>query len=183
MCVPWLPSERAVAQPAEDVTTSNEYTVKAVFLYSFGRYTDWPKKTFTKPSKPFVIGVVGESSLGRPLREIALQKRIHDRRIVVRQFASPDALKQPCQILFISRAVPLDQQKALLKKMQGAATLVVGETPGFAEMGGAVNFFDEDERIQFEINIEAVRRAQLRMDAQLLNLGRPVSPRAATVSE
>ena len=50
------------------VRVPNEYSVKAVFLYSFGRYIEWPENTFHNESDPFVIGIVGEDPFGRSTR-------------------------------------------------------------------------------------------------------------------
>ena len=172
----------AVAQQIEPaVSLPNEYTVKAVFLYSFGRYIEWPEHTFRDASDPFVIGIVGDDSFGGALDDVASKKSIRDRRIVVRRFASPDQYKQPCHILFVSHSVPLEQQIALIRDTQDTDLLVVGETPGFAANGGDVNFFIVGDRVRFEINVDSARRSRLRMDAKLLNLGEPVnSQRTAT---
>ena len=92
---------------------------------------------------------------------------------MVRRFATPNDYRAPCQILFLSRSLTAEQQALLLKKTEKEAVLTVGETPGFTEKGGIVNFYVEGDRIRFEINAETARRAQLRMDAKLLNLGKP----------
>jgi hypothetical protein len=36
-----------------------EYQVKAVFVYNFSRFVEWPPQSFTAPDEPFVIGVLG----------------------------------------------------------------------------------------------------------------------------
>jgi len=183
-CLWWSPAAPTAAQQAEEpaVSLPNEYTVKAVFLYSFGRYTEWPEKAFRSASEPFVIGIVGEDAFGGALDNIAAKKTIQERRIVVRRFASADQYQQPCHILFVSRSVPPDQQAALIASTQAAAVLVVGETPGFAENGAGANFYLDGERIRFEINIANARRSQLRMDAKLLNLGKPVGSQRNTAA-
>jgi hypothetical protein len=52
--------------------------------------------------------------------------------------------------------------------------LLVGETPDFARRGGTITFTIEDERVRFEINVEAARRARLNVSATLLNVARVV---------
>ena len=169
-----LPQPPAEAQQPESGNLPNEYTVKAVFLYSFGRYVEWPDSAFANPSDPFVIGIVGEDPFGGTIDEIAAKKTIHDRRIVVQRFPSVEQYKPPCHILFVSRSVAADRQTALIEATQGKTVLIVGETSGFAERGAAANFFVDGDRIRFEINADAARRAYLHMDAKLLSLGKPV---------
>jgi hypothetical protein len=177
----WLEAPPAQATDIAPTTNlPNEYTVKAVFLYSFGRYVEWPESTFANATAPFVIGILGEDSFEGTLDQIAAKKTVQERPIVIRRFASLDEYRPGCQILFVSRSLRDDQQAAAIKKNDGKPVLVVGETPGFAERGGIANFFVDGDRIRFEINVDAARRAQLRMDAKLLSLGKPVgNPRSA----
>jgi hypothetical protein len=182
----WLSSAAAQGPLPPQPETENvheESAIKAVFLYSFGRYIDWPENAFPNASAPFVIGIVGEDKFAGALEEIAAKKTIQDRRIAIVHFAVADEYKPPCQILFISHSVAADQQIALLKKTQDAAIFVVGETPNFVQNGGNANFFTEGDRIRFEINVDTARKSRLRMDAKLLNLGVPVDPRRAAASK
>ena len=50
-------------------TPSPEYQVKAVFLFNFAQFVDWPSKAFPEPQTPLVIGVVGEDPFGPYLDE------------------------------------------------------------------------------------------------------------------
>jgi hypothetical protein len=153
----------------------DEYELKAVFLYTFGRYVQWPGKAFAEESASFVIGIIGEDPFAGALDKIAAKKTIQGRRIVVRRFASLEEYRQPCHILFVSRSLAPEQQSAVIAKTQGAPVFVVGESPGFAKQGAAANFVVEGDRIRFEINAAAARQVQLSMDAKLLSLGIPVS--------
>ena len=55
---------RGSQQPAPAGQPS-EYTVKAVFLYSFGRFVEWPEGAMGKASDPLVIGIAGENPFGQ----------------------------------------------------------------------------------------------------------------------
>ncbi len=165
--------------PAE-ATLPDEYTMKAVYLYSFGRYCQWPQGAFASDSGSFVIGILGEDPFGETIDKIAAKKTLHNRRIVVRRFATLDDYRGPCQILFVSRSVPPNQQATVIEKLGDDPVLVVGESPGYAERGATANFVIGGDRIRFEINIENARRAQLRMDAKLLSLGIPVGTHSST---
>jgi hypothetical protein len=168
------PEAAESAQQSEAINPQYEYNVKAAFLYSFGRYVEWPKEAFADRSGAFILGVCGEDTFGQILDRIAQSKTIQGRRIIIQRMATIEEL-QPCHILFVSRSIPPAQQIAIINKMRDKGTLLVGEVPGFAERGGGINFFLEGGTVRFEINVEAVRQEKLLLDAKLLNLGKKVS--------
>ena len=67
-------------------------------------------------------------------------------------------------------SVPEDQQAAAIAKFGHQPVLLAGETPGFAEQGGTVNFYVSGETVRFEINVATARRQNLNIDAKLLSL-------------
>jgi hypothetical protein len=162
----------ANAQESETTDAQKERTVKAVFLYGFGRYVEWPNTAFAASTDPFVIGVLGEDPISDTLDAIAKKKTLKGRRIVVNRFASLDDLKGPCHILFVSGSPTSEQQSAIIAKMAGKPVLVVGETSGFAERGGMANFARDGEYVSFEINVAAARRSQLEVNSKLLSLAK-----------
>jgi hypothetical protein len=162
----------AEVPPAGDpVNQQYEYNVKAAFIYSFGRYVEWPESAFAGKDAPFVIGVFGENPFGDVLDHIAKTKTIQDRRIVVRKVDSMDGLSA-CHILFVPRSATVEQQRQIAKSAAGKPLLLVGETQKFADFGGNVNFFLDGARVRFEINVEAIRREKMQINAKLLILGK-----------
>jgi hypothetical protein len=161
-------------EPTPAASLPNEYSVKAAFLFNFGRYVQWPETAFAKPDDSFVIGIAGEYPFGAELDQIAAKKTIQGRRISIVRFATPDAYRH-CNILFLSRSLSVEQADALINKTRGKSVLVVGENPGMAERGAAVNFYLEENCVRLEINSRAVRTSRLDLDAKLLALGKPVA--------
>ena len=53
---------------------NREYPLKALFLYNFGGYVEWPDESFAS-DQPFVIGILGKAPLDQTLREIAARPR------------------------------------------------------------------------------------------------------------
>jgi hypothetical protein len=174
--------QAAPTPSSEEINPQYENNVKAAFLYSFGRYVEWPKNAFASQSGDFIIGVCGDGSISPVLELIAKTKTVQGRRITILKMPTIDKL-QPCQILFISHVVPLEQQFAVIDKLKNNATLLVGETPGFCERGGGINFYLENGTVRFQINVEAIRREKLMLDAKLLNLGKKISETAAPAAK
>ncbi|MGD9722869.1 MAG: YfiR family protein [Pirellulales bacterium] len=152
---------------------SREAPLKALFLYNFGHYVEWPEDAFTSADQPFVIGILGTAPVHASLREIAATRTVAERRIVIKQFASPDAI-EPCHILFVGSTVPAPLAQRAVARLKGLPVLTVGEMPGFAAQGGCINFFIQDNKIRFEVNLEAARQQRLKVSAKLLALAKIV---------
>jgi hypothetical protein len=150
----------------------SDYQVKAVFLYQFANFVEWPAKTFAKPDDPLVIGVVGDDPFGVILDETVRDVAVNQRKLVVRRFQRSDDLAQ-CQILFVSRSEK-DRIPQILATVQDKSVLTVSETEKFASSGGIVNFILVEGRVKFEINPEAAERAGLRPSAKLLAVAKVV---------
>ncbi|MCP4710101.1 MAG: YfiR family protein, partial [Planctomycetes bacterium] len=67
----------------QDKKQPTEYELKAVCIYNFLKYTEWPKDT--GPLGPIVIGVVGKDPFGKAWKQIE-GKKINNRPIVVKTF-------------------------------------------------------------------------------------------------
>ena len=150
------------------VDPRQEYNVKAVYLYSFGRYVVWPESSM-QDGEPFAIGILGGDPFGDALDRIAQQKKIGDRPIIIHRFKSTADYRQ-CHILFLSKSVSPEEQSATIEKFGTQPVLLVAESPGFAVRGGTINFFLSEGTVRFEINVEAAKRQGLSMNAKLLSL-------------
>ena len=71
---------------AQSDVINREYPLKALFLYNFGSYVDWPSGVAASDADPFVIGILGTSAVELPLREIAAAQKVNGRPIVVERF-------------------------------------------------------------------------------------------------
>ena len=171
-------SRTVLAQYGDAPVINREYKLKALFLYNFGSYVEWPPSAFQGITHPFVIGILGSSPVQRTLHEIAAAKRINGRRIVVEHYASAGGIKH-CQILFIARDVSPQDRKLAIERLRDQYVLIVGESNGFAGGGAIVNFFVENNRIRFEINLDAARRHKLTISSKLLALAKIVESNGA----
>ncbi len=149
--------------------TAPEYQIKAAYLYNFAKFVEWPSPAGELPD-PIVVGVLGKDPFGPVLEETLLGKSVNGRPFVVRRFASLKALK-PCQILFISSSEK-GSLTEIFKGVENQGVLTVGETERFARLGGIINFTLEENKVHFEINLDAATRSGLKISSQLLKLGR-----------
>ena len=149
-----------------------EYEVKAVFIYNLAKFIEWPDKSLDN-SSTLTLYILGDDPFESDLDAIR-DKLIKGRRVVVKQIDSTDALKN-AGILFISSSEK-ERLRDILKSISGLPILTVGDTKSFAQRGVMVNFYLENSKIRFEINLEAAKLAGLKISSNLLRMGTIISP-------
>lgn len=147
---------------------SPEYQVKAVFLFNFTQFVDWPPAAFGDAQDPLVIGILGDDPFGPYLDAAVKGEVVKGHTLTVKRFGSQDEIKS-CHILFISLTKD-DKIQHILATLNGKSILTVGESADFAKRGGMVRFTTEDKKIRIHINLEAARRAELSISSKLLRL-------------
>jgi len=150
-----------------------EHQVKAAFLFNFAQFIEWPPSAFTDTNAPIVIGVLGTDPFGDSLDETVRDETIHGRKLVIQRARKIENLKN-CQMIFISRSEK-NRVDEVLAALDGKPVLTVGEIDGFAEQGGAINFYREGNKVRFEINPLVTRRNGLKVSSELLSLGKIVT--------
>jgi len=159
---------------------ANEFQVKAAYLYNFGKFVEWPSAAFAQPDSPIVIGILGTDPFGALIDQIVENKKVGARSFVVKRLKWSSDLKElrDCKILFVgaSEKAHIDELIQIVKTLP---ILTVGETPGFAERGGVIRFVLEDNRVRFEVNVEAAHQAELTISSRLLTLARIIQQAAA----
>lgn len=150
----------------------NEYEVKAAFLYNFAKFVEWPADGHRGPPDGFVITILGDDPFGTIIDEALQGKTVDSRKVVVRRARRAEDVESS-QILFICDSEG-DELSRVLKRVEGAAILTVGEMDRFAERGGVIRFRMDKSRVRLEINPSAAERARLRISSELLKLARIV---------
>jgi len=165
VCAPAL--LRAQAEPA-----AREYQIKAVFLFNFVQFVEWPPAAFTSASAPIRIGVLGDNPFHSALDEAVRGETVRERKVTVHYSRRLEEL-EGCHVLFVC-ASEKDRVGEILAGVDARAVLTVGETPDFARRGGVVNFYSDGNKVRFEINPQVGQRHGLRLSSQLLSLARIV---------
>ena len=162
---------------AQDSSVSSEYLIKAGFIYNFANLVQWPATAFAQPDSPIVIGILGEDPFGTVLDRVLAGKRVNGRVFLVKRLKSVADLKE-CHILFVSSSEIAHLAEAI-HSVKGMPILTIGEIAGFAKRGGIINLVLEDNKVHFEVNVEAAKEADLIISSRLLALARIVQDPAA----
>lgn len=151
---------------------AQEYQVKAVFLYNFTHFIDWPKEAFESQYTPFVIGIIGNDPFG-PFIETTIEgERIGSHVIRSQRFRSISEIKD-CHILYIASKDP-DEIKNILEMVEGKNILTVGDTPNFTRWGGMIRFFTEQGKIRLQINNTVAKAEGLKISSKLLRVAQVI---------
>ncbi len=144
----------------------SEAQIKAAYLYNFAKFVEWPE---TLPQDaPISLCVVGSNVLDGEL-QILNGRKAGEHELKVVQLGYADQNLSSCQLLFIGNS---EQQRFVvtLKALNDASALTLSEIEDFAEKGGGISLLFRDNKVVFEVNLEPIRRAGLRLPGQLLNI-------------
>jgi YfiR/HmsC-like len=153
---------------------AGEYQVKATFIQNFARFVDWPADTATD-GRPFAICVLGRDPFEGELDQAIKGRTVNSRGFAIKQTTGIQGAKS-CQIVFVS-ASERKHFEAILDGLNHAGVLTVGDSDGFIQSGGIINFVLEDGKVRCEINAGAAARAHLKVSSKLLGVSRIVDVR------
>ena len=146
---------------------SLEYKIKAAMLYNFAMFVDWASAEISEHNS-IVVGVLGDDPFGAALDEAMRDKTVYGRPILVRRLKEHSDARL-CDILFISNSEK-EQLPVVFQSLAESKVLTVSDIDEFAGVGGIIGFIIQEGKVRFEINIDAARRAGIRISSRLLNL-------------
>jgi hypothetical protein len=154
----------------EGDATSNEYRLKAAFIYNFAQFTQWPDGAFAKPDAPLVIAILGKNPFGTMLDETVKGKKIGQHPVIVKLAKSAEDARDS-QVLFVATSEE-DRFDDTLKALGKRPILTIAESPRFQPAGGMIQLLLEDDKIRFSVNPDAADVAGLKISSKLLKLAR-----------
>ncbi|MGE0090372.1 MAG: YfiR family protein [Bacteroidales bacterium] len=150
-------------------------TLKAVYLEKFSRFITWPKEcNIEQLDQPFIIAVFGNTKLTQSLQMVYSQQEIYNKRVIIKEITELKDIND-CHILFIAESEKKELQK-ILSITNGLPILTVSETEGMAKKGVIINFFEENNKLRFEINESSLLKSPLKMSYYLLSTARIIDP-------
>lgn len=165
----WLalvPPTAALAQGEAVAASAPEYELKAVFLFHFAQFVQWPVDALPDSTTPLVIGVLGEDPFGPYLDETVRGETVQGHPLEVRRFRSPQEI-DTCHILFVSPS-QTERFETFRGPLEARSILTVSDASEFDARGGMIRFITDRNRIRLRINLEAARSARLTLSSKLL---------------
>lgn len=155
----------ATSTYATEVQRADEYRVKAAFLLNFVKFVEWPAETFSTPTAPLHVCVLGADPFGEVL-DAVVQGRIGTHPIATRRIAD---LEEGCHLLFIAGS-ERKRLSALTDRLRAGGVLTVSDDDGSSARGGMIELFTDGDSVRFNIYPEAIERSGLHASARLIAL-------------
>jgi hypothetical protein len=151
---------------------NSESQVKAAFLFNFARYVEWPEAAFDGETAAIRLCLLSEAGFEQVLSETVSGRSVGRRPVSVETIGGLEAANG-CHLLFIDASVPAPAS-AVAGRLGELAVFTISDQEGFAAAGGIANFIFVDQKVRFEINPSAARRAGLKISSSLLRLAKLV---------
>lgn len=151
---------------------SREYQLKAVFLYNFAQFTEWPNGAFSNDHSPLVIGVIGTDPFGHTLENTIKGEMAMGHPLIIEHYHRAEEIKT-CHILFISQSENRHMDE-IVRSLKAKPTLTVADADGQAAV--MIRFMVENNKVHFRINQQAATDAKLTLSSRLLRVGDVTPP-------
>jgi uncharacterized protein DUF4154 len=149
--------------------TISEVVVKAAFLFNFAKFAEWPA---LQPGTPLMLCVLGDDGVGNALVETVRGQQINGHALEVLRPRRGDSWR-PCHLLFIAGS-EVWRVATELERVRALPILTVSDGRDFSKSGGLIEFFVENGKMRFAINVDTAERSGLRLSSRLLGLAKAV---------
>jgi hypothetical protein len=157
---------------AEAQTAMGESQVKAMFVYNFLKFVEWPVARFLGARDPFVVVIIGEGATADATEHFLSSKAIGERQLLVRRARWDQSLAGVRAAFIVERDAR--KLRRLLDAAAAAGVLTIGEGDGFTTSGGVIGLLVQDRKVRFDVDTSAAQLAGLRISSKLLALTRAV---------
>ena len=143
--------------------------IKAIFIYNFTKYFDWPAE-YKKGE--FVIAVYGSTTLLPELRKMAAVQSVGSQKIVVTNPTSTGLIAK-CHIMYVAPDMS-SRIGEVISKTKTYSTLLITDQNGLAKKGAAINFIIINNKQKFELNAANAKKYNLKVSSRLYPLAKVV---------
>jgi len=159
--------------PAMNINAGQaENHVKALFLYNFANYVEWPKSAFATPTTKLRMCLFGLADFATTLK-VYDGTIIGERELEVFESAEISKISKGCHILFVSK----DKKSKLpnfFKNIKYLYVLSIGDSDKASSDGEIISVVRTTDRVQFDIDLSLATANRLTISSDLLSLARRI---------
>lgn len=150
-------------------TYSQQSKFKAIIVYNFTKYIEWPNIT----NNEFVISVLDNKELSKELKFIAEKKKIGVNKLIIKDISQIEEITD-CQIVYIPNRRLKDLPKCLTKS-QNQNVLIVTEFDNGCQKGAGINMLSDGGKLSFEIKKNNITSKGLTLSSYLVEMGKEIN--------
>lgn len=160
------------AQVGETYASDRENALKAGLIFNFAVYSkgDWFNNVeqnnylICSPDKDFI----------RVARQTLQNKKVRNSHVLVQHISIDTLRNHHCNSIFFSTNTNIGLEfSPLASVFQGA--MLIGESDGFIEQGGHINFFLAGGKVRFEIDPIGLHNSSIEVSSKVIRLGKVVT--------
>jgi YfiR/HmsC-like len=151
-----------------------EYKLKAVYILNFLQFTEWPDSIFENNNAPITVAILGKDPFGKIIDETVKDEKIGGHPILIKRFEDLTGIDS-CRVVFICLS-KRETYKSILKLIDGFPTLTISSITGFADEGGDIGFYIEDNKLRFAVNLQSLNKSDIKISSKLLRLAKIINP-------
>lgn len=141
-----------------------EHKLKALYITRLADFIIWPDQI---EENTFKICIDPNDKVAKQLKIIDIQS-INDRQVEI--IAPPaDASIAHCDFLYLS-------QGQTYQSLASKPVFTLSSQPGFAEQGGMIEFYIENDKVRMKANLQAIDHAGIKLSSKLIRLLLIVTP-------
>jgi hypothetical protein len=139
--------------------------VMAASLFRFLAYVEWPPDTLPAGA-PYVIAVINADAIAEELAAVVVSRTVNDRAVTVRRLKAGE-LPDGVHILFLGGNAGARLLQQLGKRPR---VLIVTDFDGALDQGSMINFRLVDGRVRFEVAVDPLEDAGLKVSSRMLGV-------------
>lgn len=146
-----------------EVVFSQNDNIKAIFIYNFTKYIQWPTKI-----TPFKIGIIGNKNVYDNLKKIAENNINRDEEIIVSRLSDLKNISNN-NIIFVGNS-KLDVLNNILELTDTSKTLVITDNDKSSKNGAGINFVIKNNKQRFKLEKDIIEKHSLTINPILENI-------------
>jgi hypothetical protein len=145
--------------------------LKAAYLFNFAKFVEWPTEV-APAGTPLTLCIVNDDRVADAVDHTIKGRTVDGHGLVVSRLKTGATLPT-CHILYIAGG-DLKRSLDIAETVKAILVLTISDATRFAETGGMVELFVENDRMRFAVNTDALQRAHVRLSSRVLVLAKIV---------
>lgn len=161
-----------IAKVGDVYASDREIALKAGLIFNFAVYSkgEWFD---TKKHKNYLI-CSPDANFVKVARQTLHNKKVRTALVEVKHISIKNLPKSPCNSIFFSANTNIsDKYYPINSNFLGA--MLIGESDGFIDRGGHINFFLAGGKARFEINPIGLHDSNIEVSSKVIRLGKVVT--------